>query len=170
MTAKDVPFERVLELAAMADVDESRSTLAYEHGLSWYDSEKSPSAPFAECSDPECAVCSVLICKHRDPLHFHHDGCPTCSQKPEAMTQSITLNVTAEEYLQRLRDLNASLPDDEFVRVAVAMEEALMVMKNRYAAIGPNGFSVAYELNRRIEQLELALKLVQPPKAFKKAT
>lgn len=31
------------------------------------------------CSDAECTQCSQIICPHDDPLHFHHDGCPSCS-------------------------------------------------------------------------------------------
>lgn len=31
------------------------------------------------CTDDECSVCSLLICPHFEPLHFHHDGCPACS-------------------------------------------------------------------------------------------
>ena len=27
--------------------------------------------------DPECSVCSVLDCPMGDPLHYHHDGCPS---------------------------------------------------------------------------------------------
>jgi hypothetical protein len=27
----------------------------------------------------ECSYCSQLICPHKDPMHFHHDGCPSCS-------------------------------------------------------------------------------------------
>lgn len=30
--------------------------------------------------DGECSKCSVIICPFGDVLHFHHDGCPTCSQ------------------------------------------------------------------------------------------
>lgn len=29
----------------------------------------------------ECHVCSQIVCPHKDPLHFHHDGCPSCSQE-----------------------------------------------------------------------------------------
>jgi len=25
----------------------------------------------------ECAACSILDCKYNDPLHYHHDGCPS---------------------------------------------------------------------------------------------
>lgn len=26
----------------------------------------------------ECGICGVLDCPHGDPLHYHHDGCPSC--------------------------------------------------------------------------------------------
>jgi hypothetical protein len=26
----------------------------------------------------ECSVCSRIICPQQDPMHFHHDGCPSC--------------------------------------------------------------------------------------------
>lgn len=26
----------------------------------------------------ECMQCSVVHCPFSDPLHFHHDGCPSC--------------------------------------------------------------------------------------------
>lgn len=25
----------------------------------------------------ECVICSVLDCPFNDPLHYHHDGCPS---------------------------------------------------------------------------------------------
>lgn len=31
-----------------------------------------------ECDDPECIECGELICPSKEPLHFHHDGCPVC--------------------------------------------------------------------------------------------
>jgi len=27
----------------------------------------------------ECSVCGRIVCPFKDPLHFHHDGCPSCS-------------------------------------------------------------------------------------------
>ncbi len=30
----------------------------------------------------ECQVCSVIVCPHKEPLHFHHDGCPACETEP----------------------------------------------------------------------------------------
>lgn len=30
------------------------------------------------CENDECSVCAVRDCPHREPLHYHHDGCPAC--------------------------------------------------------------------------------------------
>jgi hypothetical protein len=35
-----------------------------------------------ECPDPECLVCGARDCPHREPLHYHHDGCPACWHCP----------------------------------------------------------------------------------------
>lgn len=32
-----------------------------------------------ECREGECIVCGAIVCPHGDLLHFHHDGCPSCS-------------------------------------------------------------------------------------------
>ena len=32
-------------------------------------------------SGGECTVCSTICCPDSDLLHFHHDGCPSCSEK-----------------------------------------------------------------------------------------
>jgi hypothetical protein len=32
----------------------------------------------------ECHVCSQIVCPHKDPLHFHHDGCPSCETQGES--------------------------------------------------------------------------------------
>lgn len=37
----------------------------------------------AECEDPECEICGRIVCPYGEPLHFHHDGCPMCSQEDE---------------------------------------------------------------------------------------
>lgn len=31
-----------------------------------------------ECEGGECSRCGEIVCPHRDPMHFHHDGCPSC--------------------------------------------------------------------------------------------
>lgn len=30
------------------------------------------------CLEAECSKCGEILCRYGDPLHFHHDGCPTC--------------------------------------------------------------------------------------------
>lgn len=34
-----------------------------------------------ECHEDsgECAKCGVICCPLKDPMHFHHDGCPSCT-------------------------------------------------------------------------------------------
>lgn len=36
--------------------------------------------PTMECPDPECLVCGVRDCPLGEPLHYHHDGCPACTE------------------------------------------------------------------------------------------
>lgn len=35
----------------------------------------------------ECCQCSTIVCPHKDPMHFHHDGCPSCSALQVASNQ-----------------------------------------------------------------------------------
>lgn len=35
-------------------------------------------ALLAHCPNNECGTCGSIICDHKDPMHFHHDGCPSC--------------------------------------------------------------------------------------------
>lgn len=28
----------------------------------------------------ECSECAMIVCPEQDGMHFHHDGCPSCSQ------------------------------------------------------------------------------------------
>jgi hypothetical protein len=65
------------------------------------------------CQDGECSVCAEIVCKHHEPLHFHHDGCPVCECSPsaeqigKAWLANSSLErwfpITAEE-LERLRE------------------------------------------------------------------
>lgn len=34
--------------------------------------------PTSECTDQECIMCGARDCPHGEPLHYHHDGCPSC--------------------------------------------------------------------------------------------
>lgn len=42
-----------------------------------------PSA--AVCPREECITCAERDCPHKDPLHYHHDGCPSCYSDYVAM-------------------------------------------------------------------------------------
>lgn len=32
-----------------------------------------------QCPDVECELCSIRDCPYHDLIHYHHDGCPSCS-------------------------------------------------------------------------------------------
>jgi hypothetical protein len=34
--------------------------------------------PTQDCDDAECWICAARDCPHREPMHYHHDGCPAC--------------------------------------------------------------------------------------------
>lgn len=52
------------------------------------------------CKVDECSTCAEIVCKHHDPLHFHHDGCPACSypQSPEAIGKAWLTNSSLEAW------------------------------------------------------------------------
>lgn len=67
-----------------------------------YLSTQIPGHPSAEqCLDGECLICSVRDCPHKEPLHYHHDGCPACGaphEPTEAFTDAEFLDLdTAQE-------------------------------------------------------------------------
>lgn len=37
------------------------------------------------CKVAECMECAVIDCPYKEPLHYHHDGCPACetAETPE---------------------------------------------------------------------------------------
>jgi hypothetical protein len=39
-------------------------------------------AALAACPDMECQECARIVCFSGDPMHFHHDGCPSCEAGP----------------------------------------------------------------------------------------
>lgn len=68
------------------------------------------------CKDAECSICAEIVCKHHEPLHFHHDGCPACEKAmtPEQIGNSWLENsslekwfpLTAEELAAARRDIS----------------------------------------------------------------
>jgi len=39
-----------------------------------------PHPPTDQCPDLECWECGKRDCPFHEPLHYHHDGCPACSE------------------------------------------------------------------------------------------
>ncbi|KKN67005.1 hypothetical protein LCGC14_0465590 [marine sediment metagenome] len=31
-----------------------------------------------DCEEDECIICGYRDCQYKEPLHYHHDGCPAC--------------------------------------------------------------------------------------------
>jgi hypothetical protein len=50
-----------------------------EQAFKEHASEARMAALMARCTQFECAACAWIVCPWHDPLHFHHDGCPSCS-------------------------------------------------------------------------------------------
>jgi hypothetical protein len=70
----------------------------------WMDALDHPATN--ECPDQECMVCGIRDCPEREPLHYHHDGCPCCSQRAEPETPKTCATC---RHLTRQR-----LPNDEW--------------------------------------------------------
>jgi hypothetical protein len=62
------------EIAIEAALAMPRTELAHAHGLLLL----SHGWGYDACPDAECSLCAIVACPHREPLHFHHDGCPAC--------------------------------------------------------------------------------------------
>lgn len=39
-------------------------------------------ARFEQMADKLLEKCGEIVCPHKDPMHFHHDGCPSCAMAP----------------------------------------------------------------------------------------
>lgn len=48
----------------------------------------------AHCLDGECEECGKAVCPHGDPLHFHHDGCPSCAMAEERLERPVGIEPT----------------------------------------------------------------------------
>jgi hypothetical protein len=47
------------------------------HECDWFHCDCRPG--FNDCAAIECVACGRDVCPHGDPFHYHHDGCPSCS-------------------------------------------------------------------------------------------
>jgi hypothetical protein len=48
--------------------------------------------PTDECPDPECYICGTRDCPKHEPLHYHHDGCPACTQEDRYGIRIVVVN------------------------------------------------------------------------------
>ena len=46
------------------------------HAIMGMDPDAPPCEP--DCEDEYCAPCAMRACPAGEPLHRHHDGCPSC--------------------------------------------------------------------------------------------
>lgn len=49
--------------------------------------------PTDECPDPECYICGARDCPFHEELHYHHDGCPACSQALDSIVEILVKNL-----------------------------------------------------------------------------
>jgi hypothetical protein len=44
-----------------------------------------------ECHEEagECSKCGEICCPYKDTMHFHHDGCPSCTVEAKAKTTTV---------------------------------------------------------------------------------
>lgn len=61
------------------------------------------------CPICECEECAKIVCPFNEPLHLHHDGCPSCHDIPENKLgyQSALANtpLAAKDLLERVEKL-----------------------------------------------------------------
>lgn len=52
------------------------------------------------CGYSECIICGARDCPHGEPLHYHHDGCPACSEDERLVSDSDHRETTVEIHVQ----------------------------------------------------------------------
>lgn len=60
-----------------------------------------------DCPDPECEICALRDCPFKEPLHYHHDGCPICSQAHQIIYAAIIGTVSVrvrERWVENMAD------------------------------------------------------------------
>ncbi len=60
------------------------------HCCNWHYCHCDPKLFVDPCASAECLACA-LVSECGDPLHYHHDGCPACSER-ETRKESSLLN------------------------------------------------------------------------------
>jgi len=54
------------------------------------------------CDADECEICSVRDCPRKEPLHYHHDGCPACVRAKEKKKLA---EITVHDSIHRLDEV-----------------------------------------------------------------
>lgn len=117
--------------------------------------------------DGESEVASVIACPHREPLHFHHDGCPACvedEQTDEALRQ-------LAEDVKNFREYPVDMPEPCTIFLSQTAVDA--IREGQYTEVSPSyegdpprfvGDSLAAQsdqlaaLTRRLDGMDLAIK------------
>lgn len=63
-----------------------------------------------ECD--ECMFCGFYYCQYNDPLHFHHDGCPSCWSQENTERVNLAFDQIAVERKLSSMSLDSE-PDHE---------------------------------------------------------
>lgn len=66
--------------------------------------ERAVQAALDACPEPECSTCAQIACPDGDPLHFHHDGCPSC-YLDTAEVERLKMRLADQDLTVRHRDL-----------------------------------------------------------------
>jgi hypothetical protein len=66
-----------------ATITESEATIAepepdYDQEMAKLIADSKTHLPTGSCLDAECTLCAIRDCRFLEPLHYHHDGCPSC--------------------------------------------------------------------------------------------
>jgi hypothetical protein len=80
MDKRDEPFDVTALILSlhMPDITPDFEALHYRIGAAKAAGSLSDEL-LQECREVECIVCGAIVCPHGDLLHFHHDGCPSCT-------------------------------------------------------------------------------------------
>ncbi len=74
------------------------------------------------CVEAECLSCGVRECPHGEPLHFHHEGCPSCcfDMIPEHKLKALPMKITIPD---------AMFPDDDCLQTSVSDRGNLFLLE-----------------------------------------
>lgn len=87
----------------------------------------------AACPDLECMQCAVRDCPHGEPLHYHHDGCPSCcSKNTAASVPRLFLAAYVDGEIAGI----ASAFWDRVEKKTLFVDQLYVVSKRRFGGIG----------------------------------